>query len=90
MQLSRITSSAASPLFRAPQASAPFEEADERERRRVVAAMRVRRQLSKDQVPAFSRFIAQVSSNHPRMLPTALRLAALGYHFERITVVSRS
>ena len=51
----------------------------------VIAAMRVRRQLSKDQVPAFSRFIAQVSRDHPRMLPTALRLAALGYHFERIT-----
>lgn len=51
----------------------------------VVAAMRVRRQLSKNQIPAFSRFIAQVSRNHPRMLPTALRLAGLGYHFERVT-----
>ena len=51
----------------------------------VVAAMRVRRQLSKDQIPAFSRFIAQVSRDHPRMLTTALRLAALGYHFERVT-----
>ena len=51
----------------------------------VVAAMRVRRQLSKNQIPAFSRFIAQVSRDHPRMLTTALRLAALGYHFERVT-----
>ena len=51
----------------------------------VVAAMRVRRQLSKDQIPAFSRFLAQVSRDHPRMLTTALRLAALGYHFERVT-----
>ena len=51
----------------------------------VVGAMRVRRQLSKNQIPAFSRFIAQVSRNHPRMLTAALRLAALGYHFERIT-----
>ena len=51
----------------------------------VVAAMRVRRQLSKNQIPAFSRFIAKVSRDYPRMLPTALRLAALGYHFERVT-----
>ena len=51
----------------------------------VVAAMRVRRQLSKNQIPAFSKFIAQVSRDHPRMLTTALRLAALGYHFERVT-----
>ena len=51
----------------------------------VVAAMRVRRQLAKKQIPAFSRFIGQVSRNHPRMLPTALRLAGLGYHFERVT-----
>ena len=51
----------------------------------VVGAMRVRRQLSKNQIPAFSRFIAQVSRKHPRMLALALRLAALGYHFERIT-----
>lgn len=51
----------------------------------VLAAIRVRRQLSKNQIPAFSRFIAQVSRNYPRMLPAALRLAALGYHFERVT-----
>jgi len=51
----------------------------------VVGAMRVRRQLSKHQIPAFSRFIAHVSRKHPRMLALALRLAALGYHFERVT-----
>ena len=51
----------------------------------VVAAMRVRRQLAKNQIPAFSRFIAQVSRNYPRMLSTALGLAGLGYHFERVT-----
>ena len=51
----------------------------------VVAAMRVRRQLSKNQLPALSKFIAKVSRDHPRMLTTALRLAALGYHFERVT-----
>ena len=51
----------------------------------VAAAMRVRRNLSKNQIPAFSRFIAQVSRKHPRMLPTALRLAGVGYHCERFT-----
>ena len=51
----------------------------------VVAAMRVRRELAKNQIPAFSRFITQVSRNHPRMLFTALGLAGLGYHFERVT-----
>ena len=51
----------------------------------VVAAMRVRKQLSKSQVPAFSKFVARLSRDHPRMLPTAMRLAALGYHFERVT-----
>ncbi len=51
----------------------------------IVAAMRVRRQLSANQVPAFSRFIARVSRDHPRLLTMALHLAAQGYHFERIT-----
>ena len=51
----------------------------------VVAAMRVRRELSKEQIPAFSRFIAQISRDHPRLLPLGIRLAGLGYHFERIT-----
>ena len=51
----------------------------------VVAAMRVRRQLSPEQIPAFSRFIARVSRDFPRLLPLAVRLAGLGYHFERIT-----
>ena len=51
----------------------------------VVAAMRVRRQLSKEQIPAFSKFIARVSRDFPRLLPLAVRLAGLGYHFERIT-----
>ena len=51
----------------------------------VVAAMRVRRELSKEQIPAFSSFIASVSRDFPRLLPLAVRLAGLGYHFERIT-----
>ncbi len=47
--------------------------------------MGVRRQLSANQVPAYMKFIAKVSRDHPRMLPKAIRLAALGYHFEKIT-----
>ena len=47
--------------------------------------MGLRRQLAADQVPAYMKFIANVSKKHPRMLPEAIRLAALGYHFERAT-----
>ena len=45
--------------------------------------MRVRRRLSTRQVPAFSKFIARVSREHPRMLSSAIYLAGLGYHFEK-------
>ena len=50
-----------------------------------LAIMSVRRQLSARQIPAYTKFIAQVSRDHPRMLPEAIRLAALGYHFEKVT-----
>ncbi len=50
-----------------------------------VDLMGVRKQLSSRQIPAYTKFIAEVSSKHPRMLPKAIRLAALGYHFEKIT-----
>ena len=50
-----------------------------------VAMMAVRRRLSAKQLPAYNRYIAKVSKDHPRMLPEAIRLAALGYHFEKIT-----
>ena len=50
-----------------------------------MAIMSVRRRLSAGQVPTFTRFIATVSGEHPRMLQEAIRLAALGYHFEKIT-----
>ena len=46
--------------------------------------MRVRGRLSARQVPFYSRFIARVSRDWPRMLPDAIYLAALGHHFERI------
>lgn len=47
--------------------------------------MGVRGRLSPKQVPAYMNFIAQVSRDHPKMLTKAIRLAALGYHFEKIT-----
>ena len=50
-----------------------------------LAIMSVRRQLSAEQIPAYTKFIAKVSRDHPGLLPEAIRLAALGYHFEKIT-----
>ena len=47
--------------------------------------MGVRSRLSAEQVPAYTKFIAAVSRKHPRMLPTAIRLAGMGYHFEKVT-----
>ena len=47
--------------------------------------MGVRGQLSEWQIPAYTQYIAKVSRDHPRMLPLAIRLAAMGYHFEKIT-----
>ena len=49
------------------------------------ALMGVRRRLSSKQLPAYNTFIAKVSKDHPRMLPEAIRLAAMGYHFEKVT-----
>jgi len=47
--------------------------------------MGVRGRLAADQIPAYTKFTAKVSKDHPRLLPKAIRLAALGYHFEKIT-----
>ena len=49
------------------------------------AFMGVRRRLSARQVPAYSKFIGKVSKEYPRMLPDAIYLAAMGYHFEQIS-----
>ena len=49
------------------------------------ALMMVRRLLSPGQIPAYSKFIARVTKDHPSMLPKAVFLAALGYHFEKFT-----
>jgi len=50
-----------------------------------VSIMIIRRHLTQDQLPVFSRYIAKVSRDHPRLLPLALRLAAMGYHCEKFT-----
>ncbi|MDE0672706.1 MAG: DUF4070 domain-containing protein [Caldilineaceae bacterium SB0662_bin_9] len=52
-----------------------------------LALMAVRRRLAPSQLPAYGRYIAKVSKDHPSMLPEAIRLAALGYHFEKLTRV---
>ncbi len=47
--------------------------------------MGVRNRLSASQVPAFTKYVARVTRDHPKMLPMAVRLATQGYHFEKIT-----
>ena len=47
--------------------------------------MFVRQRLSARQVPVYMDFIGKVSKRHPRMLEEAIRLAAMGYHFEKTT-----
>ena len=47
--------------------------------------MGVRQRLSARQMPAFAKFIARVSREHPRMLSSAIYLAGLGVHFEKYT-----
>ena len=54
------------------------------------ALMMVRGRLSPGQIPAYSRFIAKVSKDHPSMLAEAIRLAALGYHFREVHPLQRS
>ena len=55
------------------------------ERALVTEIAGLRHHLSPAQVPTFTKFIASVARNHPRMLPEAIRLAAMGYHFEKVT-----
>ena len=50
-----------------------------------MSIMGIRQRLTSRQLPAFSRYIAKVSKNHPRLLPLAVSLAATGYHCEKIT-----
>ena len=50
-----------------------------------VDLMGVRGRLSDRQIPAYTKYIAKVSRDHPHLLPMAIRLAAMGYHLEKIT-----
>ena len=47
--------------------------------------MAVRGRLSDRQIPAYTKYIAKVSRDHPYLLPMAIRLAAMGYHLEKVT-----
>ena len=47
--------------------------------------MGIRRRLTPDQLPVFSRYVARVSRDYPRLLPLAIRLAAMGYHCGKLT-----
>ena len=49
------------------------------------AIMGIRQRLTPEQLPVFSRYIARVSREHPRLLPLAIRLAGMGYHCEKFT-----
>ena len=49
------------------------------------AIMFVRQRLSAKQVPFYTKFIAKVTKDYPGMLQEAIRLAAMGYHLEKIT-----
>ena len=45
----------------------------------------IKRQLFSRQGPAYVRFLAKVLRHHLPLLPEAMRLAIMGYHFEKIT-----
>ena len=52
----------------------------------VMAFMKsIRRQLFSRQGPAYARYIAKVLRHHLSLFPEAMRLAVMGYHFEKNT-----
>ena len=66
-------------------ATVPHLQKTQKQERTFLELMGLRRRLSPRQLPAYNRFISRVSKDHPRMLQEAIRLAALGYHFEKVT-----
>jgi radical SAM superfamily enzyme YgiQ (UPF0313 family) len=48
-------------------------------------AKSIRRQFFSKQGPAYFRFLVKVLKDHPRFFLYAVRLAVMGYHFEKIT-----
>ena len=51
----------------------------------MAVAKSAKRQLLSRQGPAYFRFLVRVFRYHPKLLPEAVRLAIMGYHFEKIT-----
>jgi len=51
----------------------------------MAVAKSIKRQLLSRQGPAYSRFLVRVFRYNPRLLTEAVRLAIMGYHFEKIT-----
>lgn len=48
-------------------------------------AKSMKRQLFSRPGPAYFRFLVKVFQDHPKKFPEAVRLAIMGYHFEKIT-----
>lgn len=48
-------------------------------------ARSLRRQLLSKQGPAYAKFLMRVLLSNPKLLPEAVRLAVMGYHFEKLT-----
>jgi len=51
----------------------------------MAVAKSIKRQLFSRQGPGYFRFLVRVFRYNPRLLPEAVRLAIMGYHFEKIT-----
>jgi radical SAM superfamily enzyme YgiQ (UPF0313 family) len=51
----------------------------------LAAARSLRRQVLSRQGPAYLRFLLRVLRERPAMIPEAIRLAIMGFHFEKIT-----
>jgi len=47
-----------------------------------------RRQVLSRQGPAYLKFLVQVALKHPKMFPSAIASAIIGYHFEKVTALS--
>jgi radical SAM superfamily enzyme YgiQ (UPF0313 family) len=51
----------------------------------IAVAKSLKRQLFSRQGPAYLRFLVRVFRHNPGLLPEAVRLGIMGYHFEKIT-----
>ena len=51
----------------------------------MAVAKSVKRQFFSRQGPSYFRFLVNVFRENPKLLPEAVRLAIMGYHFEKIT-----